>query len=349
MLLTFVIRYENLIQAISRTNRLFGEDKPHGTIKYYKLPHTMTRNINNAVKLYSGGKPLELFAIKLDKNLHKMNSVYTDVKELFENAKIEDFSKLPTDSAERGEFAKLFNAFNCYFEAAKVQGFRWKELTYIFDEKAPTETITVLLNDEIYLTLVQRYKELFSGEAGDGVSDDIPFDIKTHITEIDTGKIDSDFMNSRFEKFLKNLDNSEITKAEKEKTLNELRKAFARLSQEQQAYAELFLRDVDRGEVNLVDGKSFMDYIVEYQQNAENDQVNKVATTFGLDEDLLRDIINSDFTMAKFNNLKDSVDKAKAKAYFEEVEGKKLPAFKVNIKIDDLLRKFVEGKDIEIK
>lgn len=199
------------------------------------------------------------------------------------------------------------------------------------------------------MTLVQRYKELFSGEAGDGVSDDIPFDIKTHITEIDTGKIDSDFMNSRFEKFLKNLDNSEITKAEKEKTLNELRKAFARLSQEQQAYAELFLRDVDRGEVNLVDGKSFMDYIVEYQQNAENDQVNKVTTTFGLDEDLLRDIINSDFTMAKFNNLKDSVDKAKAKAYFEEVEGKKLPAFKVNIKIDDLLRKFVEGKDIEIK
>lgn len=196
---------------------------------------------------------------------------------------------------------------------------------------------------------MQRYKELFSGEAGDGVSDDIPFDIKTHITEIDTGKIDSDFMNSRFEKFLKNLDNSEITKAEKEKTLNELRKAFARLSQEQQAYAELFLRDVDRGEVNLVDGKSFMDYIVEYQQNAENDQVNKVTTTFGLDEDLLRDIINSDFTMAKFNNLKDSVDKAKAKAYFEEVEGKKLPAFKVNIKIDDLLRKFVEGKDIEIK
>lgn len=345
-----VITYENLIQAISRTNRLFGEDKPHGTIKYYKLPHTMERNIDNAVKLYSGDKPLELFAIKLDKNLHQINSVYTDIKELFENAKIEDFSKLPTDPAERGEFAKLFNVFNNYFEAAKVQGFRWKELTYVFDEKEPKETITVLLNEEVYLTLVQRYKELFGGGSGDGgADDDIPFDIKPHIIEIDTGKIDSDFMNSRFEKFLRNLDNSEITKEEKENTLNELRKAFARLSQEQQAYAELFLRDVDRGEVNLVDGKSFMDYIVEYQQNVENDQINKVATTFGLNKDLLRDIINSDFTMAKFNSLKDSVDKVKAKAYFEEVEGKNLPAFKVNIKIDDLLRRFIEGKDIEIK
>ncbi|MDB0616374.1 HsdR family type I site-specific deoxyribonuclease [Tenacibaculum dicentrarchi] len=344
-----VIRYEHLIQAISRTNRLFGEDKPHGTIKYYKLPHTMERNINNAVKLYSGDKPLELFVIKLDKNLHKINSIYTDIKELFENSKIEDFSKLPTDQSERGEFAKLFNEFNYYFEAAKVQGFRWKKLTYVFDEKQPKETITVVLNQEIYVTLVQRYKELFSDSGDGGENDDIPFDIKTHITEIDTGKIDSDFMNSRFEKFLRNLDNSEITKAEKEKTLNELRKAFARLSQEEQAYAELFLRDVDRGEVNLVDGKSFMDYIVEYQQNVENNQINKVATTFGLDEDLLREIINSDFTMAKFNTLKDSVDKIKAKTYFEAVAGKKIPAFKVNIKIDDILRRFVEGKDIEIK
>lgn len=111
----------------------------------------------------------------------------------------------------------------------------------------------------------------------------------------------------------------------------------------------IFLRDVDRGEVNLVDGKSFMDYIVEYQQNLENNQIHKVAITFGLDEDLLLEIINSDLTMAKFNTLKDSVDKAKAKAYFEEVAGKKLPALKVNIKIDDILRRFVEGKDYDIK
>lgn len=138
MLLTFVIRYENLIQAISRTNRLFGEDKPHGTIKYYKLPHTMTRNINNAVKLYSGDKPLELFAIKLDKNLHKMNSVYTDVKELFENAKIEDFSKLPTDSAERGEFAKLFNAFNVFLKRQRCKASDGKNLP-IFLMKKPQQ------------------------------------------------------------------------------------------------------------------------------------------------------------------------------------------------------------------
>ena len=40
-----VLRYENIIQAFSRTNRLFGPDKPFGTIKYYRKPYTMEKNI----------------------------------------------------------------------------------------------------------------------------------------------------------------------------------------------------------------------------------------------------------------------------------------------------------------
>ena len=53
-----LLRYENIIQAFSRTNRLFGAEKPFGTIRYYRKPHTMKRNIDSAVKLYSGDKPL---------------------------------------------------------------------------------------------------------------------------------------------------------------------------------------------------------------------------------------------------------------------------------------------------
>lgn len=49
-----LLKYENIIQAFSRTNRLFGPDKPFGTIRYYRKPHTMDRNIKAAVKLYSG-------------------------------------------------------------------------------------------------------------------------------------------------------------------------------------------------------------------------------------------------------------------------------------------------------
>lgn len=66
-----VLEYANLIQAFSRTNRLFGKDKPFGIIRYYRRPHTMKRNIDAAVKLYSGDKPLALFVEKLPSNLKK--------------------------------------------------------------------------------------------------------------------------------------------------------------------------------------------------------------------------------------------------------------------------------------
>ena len=69
-----VLKYENIIQAFSRTNRLYNEhEKPFGTIRYYRYPHSMERNINEAVKLYSGDKPIGLFVEKLPANLKKLN------------------------------------------------------------------------------------------------------------------------------------------------------------------------------------------------------------------------------------------------------------------------------------
>ena len=113
-----ILKYENIIQAFSRTNRLFGEDKPHGTIKYYRAPYTMERNIDAAVKLYSGDKPLGLFVMKLDKNIEAMNAIYSQIQLVFEGAGIADFSKLPDDIPSRRKFAKLFNQFNDHLESA---------------------------------------------------------------------------------------------------------------------------------------------------------------------------------------------------------------------------------------
>ena len=121
-----VLRYENIIQAFSRTNRLFNiSEKPFGTIRYYRYPHSMERNVNDAIKLYSGDKPICLFVDKLDKNLAALNTIYADIVELFDKAGVDDFEKLPEDNAERGVFAKLFRQFNEHLEAAKIQGFVW--------------------------------------------------------------------------------------------------------------------------------------------------------------------------------------------------------------------------------
>ena len=197
-----MLQYENIIQAFSRTNRLFGPDKPFGTIRYYRYPSTMERNINNAVALYSGNKPLGLFVEHLDYNLEKMNQIFADISHLFTLAGITDFSHLPDDVDECGRFAKLFSSLNEYLEAAKIQGFTWKQQKYTF--KNPKKVVEMAFDENTYLILALRYKELFTEGTGGG-SGDIPFDIDGHLVAIDTGRIDTDYMNSRFEKYLKEL------------------------------------------------------------------------------------------------------------------------------------------------
>lgn len=120
-----VIVYEHIIQAFSRTNRLFGPDKPFGTIRYYRKPHTMEENIRKAVALYSGDKPLALFADKLSGNLRRMNELFKEIEAVFDASGISDFRSLPPGMPERAEFARLFKEFNYVLEAARIQGHEW--------------------------------------------------------------------------------------------------------------------------------------------------------------------------------------------------------------------------------
>lgn len=342
-----MLEYANLIQAFSRTNRLFGKDKPFGIIRYYRRPHTMKRNIDAAVKLYSGDKPLALFVDKLQDNLNKLNAIFIDIEQLFKSAGIENFEKLPEDKEACGQFAKLFKQFNEHLEAAKIQGFNWNTLTYHFDDNDASKLpFQVAIDEQTYLILALRYKELFSEGGSGGGGGSVPFEIDGYLTEIDTDKIDADYMNSRFTKYLKALHDGEKT-ISVEEALNELHKSFAALTHDEQRIANIFLHDVQRGDVKLQEAKSFRDYITEYQFKAKEDEIHAIATSFGLDESKLRHLISAHVNennineFARFDALLNTVDKTKAKQYFEQEDGKAIPPFKVNVKVAAFLKEFV--------
>ena len=346
-----VLKYENIIQAFSRTNRLFGPDKPFGTIRYYRFPNTMERNINNAVALYSGNKPLGLFVEHLDYNLEKMNQIFADISHLFTVAGISDFSRLPDDLDECGRFAKLFSSLNDYLEAAKIQGFTWKQRIYTF--KNPKKVLGMIFDKNTYLILALRYKELFT-EAGDGGSVGIPFDIDGHLVAIDTGRIDTNYMNSRFEKYLKVLRQNDIDQDQLQTTLDELHKSFATLTQEEQKYANIFIHDVQSGNAEIKDGKPFRDYITEYHFRAKNEQVRQLASALGVDIPKLENLMNAGITEAsineygRFDDLKKTVVREKAEEYFVSTEGASVPAFRLSIKIEKLLKDFILSGGFDI-
>ena len=132
---------------------------------------------------------------------------------------------------------------------------------------------------------------------------DIPYDIDPYITEIDTEVIDAEYLNSRFEKYLKVLNAVTATEEERNNVLEELHRSSASLSQEEQQFAAIFLHDVETGNVKLERGKSFKDYIVEYRTHAQNESIHQVAIDFGLDEEQLRMLMNTHITEENLNEF----------------------------------------------
>ncbi len=338
-----VMQYENLIQAFSRTNRLFNEsEKPFGIIKYYRRPNTMTKNIEAAVEAYSGNIPMGLFVDKLPRNLRNLNRTFEEIAEVFSAAGIKDFERLPEEQSEKRKFAKLFNQFDTYLQAAKIQGFVWSQSVYPAEDGLDIE---MEFDEMTYLILLARYKELAQGGGG-GRGGDVPYDVEIHITEYDTAKIDAEYMNTRFEKFLK-LIQGKYDQETLDKTLMDLHKSFSMLSSEEQKYANIFLHDVQAGNSKIIPGKSFRDYISDLMKGAENARIKRVVRRLGCYERLLREMLAHKVTKetieahGKFDELKASVDNGKATEFFIVVERDNFRQSRLAMLVDAYLRYFL--------
>ena len=348
-----VMKYVDIIQAFSRTNRLFGPDKPFGIIKYYSFPYTMEQNINDALEVYVD-RPLGVFVDKLETNLQHINSLFNHISNIFKSHEIFNFERLPDTREDRNMFAKDFSKMTHLLEAAKLQGFVWEKDTYEFQHGQTFVNVKMELDEQTYLILLQRYRELFEHVPGPG-HEPWEYAIDTYITETGTGTIDAEYINSKFVKFIKNLYTegpaSEITK----KALQELHKSFASLSQKDQRTAIVILHDIQRGDLRLSIGKTIYDYIAEYQIDELKKQILTIAEATGLNASQLINIMSNDPNEAnlnefnRFENLKSSLDPALTKIFLSKVYGTDMPARRVMIKVDEILRKFILDPDSRTK
>ena len=91
-----------------------------------------------------------------------------------------------------------------------------------------------------------------------------------------------------------------------------------------------------------------------YMHEAKNDQVHKLAVYFGLDENLLRNMMNQNITkknineFGRFETLKATVNLERAKIYFELAEGKRLSDGRVKMEVDKLLSAFICSGGFEL-
>ena len=105
-----------------------------------------------------------------------------------------------------------------------MQGFDWNTTEYKVDGtdaddadendggNGEPDIVRPQIDERTYLILAQRYKELFDDDSCAGEPDDdgrcdpeAPYELEGYLTEIDTGLIDTDYMNANFVKWLKAL------------------------------------------------------------------------------------------------------------------------------------------------
>ncbi len=341
-----VLENQHLIQAISRTNRICDNDKRFGNIYYYRRPHTMKNNLATAVANYSGESAPIVFVNKLPENIKKINECFRTIKKIFETAEIKGFMELPESEEACAQFAKEFNKLCGLRDMARVQDFRWDQSEYKVDEK---KTIKVEITFEDFSALLQRYNDLLKPRAPGEPTP--PYDLDPHITVIETEKINTEYMNSLFTRYLT------VRRTEKDiqvikKALEEVSMSFAFLSKTDQKYANLFIHDVESGELNPNPTMTLRDYITEYRHRAEDTKTRRLAELFGFDIEKLKlvlaipgDNINE---YGKYDELVNGTDIGLAIKYFSEKSGGHVKAKDAVRFRKELLNKFRIDKETEI-
>lgn len=364
------LEYENIIQAFSRTNRLYNaQEKPFGMIKYYRRPHTMEKKIRMAIETYSGNRPFDLFVDKLQKNIESINDCFKEIEDTFKKANpvnpksgnTDIFSSLPKTNAEIHIFVKAFNTLNKHLAAAKSQGYSWKENCYNFDSEGQkintnsvnkttvAKTITMPFDEITFNKLVQRYKDISNlkpapqpgSQKGSAAS--LPFDLNSAINAIKTDKIDANYMNSNFTLYMKDLTmgvNSNIIAL----SLSKLHSSFATLSPDQQQYAIMILDDINTGNLKVDPNKNFTDYLTLYTSAGVNKIIGNFVQTLGLDSVLFHTIIDyPPVTTAninqnnRFDNLIKSANQNSYKQYIEQKNGKTYSGFALTIELRSIV------------
>ena len=265
---------DSLIQAISRTNRVYDQiEKPWGMVKFFRKPYTMERNLREALKLYCQGDFAEVEVCSIEKNLTKMNQTFEKIKKIFEHDKIENFEQLPKSDEDRQKFRKEFLTLKSLCRAVQIQGMKWtneygKELN--FDEK-------------VYRILGMRYSDLSISRVGVSPTVAPGLIIDTNLSTMEIDKIDADYLESQF----KIATMKDITKAneaeEREKAIREMEVNLATLPELEQRYAKEIIDDLRKDRLKYEKAKTFRTYIQEYRERHIKEEIKKFSEETGLD------------------------------------------------------------------
>ena len=259
----------DLIQAFSRTNRIFDKNKVYGQIVTFQAPVLFKEAVDTAVKLYSAGGTKDALMAEWDEVEPAFRKSLAALKVTAETpADIPGLSK-----KEKKIFVKMFQEFDRLFS-------QLKSFT-VYDESMLEEYgITQQEYDDYaghYKNVVEELKDDQPDKPDD--PEDPPIDSEYELMAYSNTKIDYEYIINLIQNIVtpENTD-GEITPEERQKKIEEVKQYVEELRKENPKVADIMSNLIDEIEAdeNKYKGQSILNII----ENTKEECIDKVITDF---------------------------------------------------------------------
>ena len=261
----------DLIQAFSRTNRIFDKNKVYGQIVTFQAPVLFKDAVDTAVKLYSAGGTKDALMAEWDEVEPAFRKSLAALKVTAESpADIPGLSK-----KEKKIFVKMFQEFDRLFS-------QLKSFT-VYDESMLEEYgITQQEYDDYaghYKNVVEELKDDQPDKPDD--PEDPPIDSEYELMAYSNTKIDYEYIINLIQNIVtpQNSD-GEITPEERQKKIDEVKQYVDELRKENPKVAEIMSNLID--EIETDDSKYKGQSILNIVENTKEKCIDKVITDFCL-------------------------------------------------------------------
>ena len=259
----------DLIQAFSRTNRIYDTNKTYGQIVTFQAPMLFKKCVDNAVKLYSAGSTETALLAEWDEVEPAFRKALSALKICAEKP-----SDIPGMSMkEKKIFAKMFQEFDSLFA-------QLKSFTKYDDSMLEAYGITEAEYEDYaghYKNVMEEIRD--SKDHGDSDSGDTQVDQDYELMAYSSTKIDYEYIINLIQNIVTPTEeDEEITPQERQKKLEEVKQYVAELRKDNEKVADLMsnlIADIEKDD-RKYRGKSILNII----ENMKRDCVEKVISDF---------------------------------------------------------------------
>ena len=260
----------DLIQAFSRTNRIFNKNKTYGQIVTFQAPKLFKKCVDDAVRLYSAGSTEKAIM-----------SEWNEIEPAFRKAlsALRVCARTPSEIAnmsvkEKKIFAKIFQSFDSLFA-------QLKSFTRYDDSMLEKYGITEAEYDDYaghYKNVIEEIADDKSDTQSEN-AEDAGVDQDYELMAYSSTKIDYEYIINLIQNIVNpSEDEGNITPEERQKKIDEVKQYVEELRKDNVKIAELMSDLI--AEIEKDDTKYRGQSILNIVENMKHDCVNKVISDF---------------------------------------------------------------------